>query len=124
MVEESDMKTLQVGIMSREAFQERTLKIARGEYKPKKNEPKIWFSSMKSLCEVLSENNMRLLRTIHEKNPESIKELSELTNREQSNLSRTLKTMARYGIIELKKIGKKSIPIAKALDFNISCSAI
>ena len=124
MVEENDMKTLQVGIMAREAFQERALKIARGEYKPKKTEPKVWFSSMKSLCEILSENNMSLLRVIHEQSPESIKELSELTNRKQSNLSRTLKTMARYGIVELKKIGKNSIPVAKALDFNISCSAI
>lgn len=118
------MKTLHVGIMSREDFQKRTLMIARGEYKPKGKEPKIWFSSMKSLCEVLSENNMRLLRLIHEKKPESIKELSELTNRKQSNLSRTLKTMARYGIVELKKIGKSVIPVAKAVDFNISCSAI
>jgi len=118
------MKALQVGIMSREEFQERTLKIARGEIKQPKNDPKIWFSSIKSLCEVLSDNNMRLLKVIDEKHPESIKELAELTNRKQSNLSRTLNTMARYGIIELKKKGKHCIPIAKALDFNITYSAV
>src|ERR1700688_3605799 len=102
------MKTLQVGIMSRDKFQGRTIQIASGRYKPKKNEPKIWFSSIKSLCEVLNENNMRLLQIIDKQKPESIKELAVLSKREPSNLSRTLNTMARYGIIEMKKIGKNS----------------
>ncbi|ETO93466.1 MarR family transcriptional regulator [Legionella oakridgensis] len=117
------MKTLQVGIMSRDKFQSRTIEIASGRYKPKKNEPKIWFSSIKSLCEVLNENNMRLLKIIDEQKPESIKELAALSKREPGNLSRTLSTMARYGIIEMKKVGKNSKPIAKALDFNIQYSA-
>ncbi len=117
------MKKLQVGIMSRDKFQSRAIEIASGRYKPKKNEPKIWFSSIKSLCEVLNENNMRLLKIIDEQKPQSIKELATLSKREPGNLSRTLNTMARYGIIEMKKIGKSSRPIAKALDFNIQYSA-
>ncbi|HAT1822259.1 TPA: transcriptional regulator [Legionella pneumophila] len=117
------MKTLQVGIMSRDKFQRRAIEVASGRYKPKKNEPKIWFSSIKSLCEVLNENNMRLLKIIDEKKPESIKELAALSKREPGNLSHTLSTMVRYGIIEMKKIGKNSKPIAKVLDFNIQYSA-
>ncbi|HAT7074193.1 TPA: MarR family transcriptional regulator [Legionella pneumophila] len=116
------MKTLQIGIMPRDKFQSRTIEIASGHYKPKKNEPKIWFSSIKSVCEVLNENNMKLLKIIAEQKPESIKELAVLSKRESSNLSRTLNTMARYGIIEMQKIGKNSKPIAKALDFNIQYS--
>ncbi|HEN5567343.1 TPA: transcriptional regulator, partial [Legionella pneumophila] len=53
----------------------------------------------------------------------SIEVLAALSKHEPGNLSRTLSTMARYGIIEMKKIGKKSKPIAKALDFNIQYSA-
>ncbi len=45
---------LNVGIMLREPFQQRVLIIAARRYKPAKIEPKIWFSSMKSLSEVLS----------------------------------------------------------------------
>jgi predicted transcriptional regulator len=93
-------------------------------YIPKKNEPKIWFSSIKSLGEVLSENNLRLLRIIDEEQPSSIKELAEITHRQPSNLSRTLRTMERYGIIEFKKSGKNSRPIAKALGFNIEYNAL
>lgn len=117
------MKVLQVGIMPREQFQARLIAIATGRYKPKKNEPKIWFSSIKSLCEVLSENNMRLLKVINEEKPASIQELAKITERAPSNLSRTLSTMARYGIVELIKNGRYSKPIAKAIDFNIQYRA-
>ncbi|WP_115710338.1 HVO_A0114 family putative DNA-binding protein [Legionella sainthelensi] len=116
------MKTLQIGIMSREKFQGHVTEIAAGRYIPEKNEPKIWFSSIKSLSEVLNENNMKLLKIIDEQKPESIKELAALSKRQPGNLSRTLNTMARYGIIEMKKIGKSSKPIAKALEFNIQYS--
>jgi predicted transcriptional regulator len=117
------MKVIQVGIMSRDKFQNRAIEIASGRYKPKRNEPKIWFSSIKSLSEVLNENNMRLLKIIDEQKPESIKELATIVARKPSNLSRTLNTMARYGIIRIEKKGKNSKPIAKALDFNIQYSA-
>ncbi len=118
------MNILQVGIMSREKFQLRVIEIASGRYKPKKTEPKVWFSSIKSLCEVLNENNMRLLHIIQEQKPDSIKELASITKRAPGNLSRTLNTMARYGIIELEKVGKNSRPITKAVNFNIQYSAV
>jgi len=38
-----------------------------------------------------------------DEHPQSLKELEELTGRSPSNLSRTLKTMAHYGIVELEK---------------------
>ena len=118
------MKIIKVGIMPRAHFQKRLIEIATGQYTPKKNEPKIWFSSIKSLGEVLSENNLRLLHVINEEKPASIKELAGITHRQPGNLSRTLKTMERYGIIEIKKNGKNSRPIAKALEFNIEYNAL
>jgi|APSaa5957512535_1039671.scaffolds.fasta_scaffold93163_2 predicted transcriptional regulator len=116
------MKTLNVGIMPREEFQKRTIAIASGDYKPQKDEPKIWFNSMKSLGEILSESNVKLLRLIDSENPESIKKLSEISGRESSNLSRTLKTLERYSIIELIRHNKMIKPIVKANDFNIHYS--
>ena len=67
---------LNVGIMPREQFQQRVLAIAAGRYTPQQGEPKIWFSSMKSLSEVLSDNNMRLLKMIEEKQPENLTALA------------------------------------------------
>ena len=105
--------------MPADKFQQRIIDIAAGRYKPSYNEPKIWFNSLKSLAEVLNENNTRLLNIIEKMNPLSVKELSELSDRKASNLSRTLKTLERYGIVELKRENKTVRPIVKANSFHI-----
>jgi predicted transcriptional regulator len=58
------MKSLVIGIMPQETIRERIYAVAKGEYKPKPSEPKIWFTSMKSLAEVLSDDNRALLHVI------------------------------------------------------------
>ena len=106
--------------MPREQFQRRVIDIAAGKTIPKRGEPKVWFSSMKSLSEVLSDNNVKLLKLINEHQPESLAKLAELSGRKPSNLSRTLKTMEKYGIVELRKHDSRKIrPIAKATEFDI-----
>ena len=96
-------KTLKVGIMPYEEMKVRTIAIAKGKYKLVAGEPKVWFSSIKSLANVLSEENQALLQVIREHNPESISELERLTGRRASNLTRTLHTLERYGIVSLKE---------------------
>ena len=113
------MKAIVIGIMPQEKIRERMLAIARGEYKPKAGEPKIWFTSMKSLAEVLSDENRALLKIIMETKPESISELAEATGRKPGNLSRTLKTMSNYGIVEMKREKRRVRPVAKATEFRI-----
>ena len=112
-------KRINIGIMSQDAMRDRMVAIARGEYKPKANEPKIWFSSMKSLAEVLSDENRALLKIIENVQPNSISGLAELTGRKQSNLSRTLKTMSSYGLVEMVKENRHVKPIVKATEFQI-----
>lgn len=120
------MKTLKIGIMPKEQYQKRVLQIASGKYKPKTGEPKIWFSSMKSMAEVLSDNNIQLLQLIATQQPESIKELAEISGRKPGNLSRTLHTMERFGIVDLKQVpGNKQIkPVVKATSFSIQTIAL
>lgn len=113
------MKSITIGIMPQDKIRERLYAIARGEYKPKPNEPKIWFTSMKSLAEVLSDDNRALLHVIKDAQPESISSLAEMTGRKPGNLSRTLKTMSNYGIVEMKRENNHVRPIAKVTDFHI-----
>lgn len=113
------MKTIVVGIMPQEKIRERVLAIARGDYKPKATEPKIWFTSMRSLAEVLSDENRALLKVIQDAKPQSISSLADITGRKPSNLSRTLKTMSNYGFVEMRRESKHVRPIAKATDFRI-----
>ena len=78
------MKKLVIGIASQQAIRARALAIARGDHQPRPNEPKIWFTSMRSLAEVLSDDNRALLRVIREQKPESLSQLAELTGRAPS----------------------------------------
>lgn len=113
------MKPILIGIMPQEKIRERALAIASGSYTPQPDEPKVWFVSMKSLAEVLSDENRALLHVMMDMQPESISALAEVTGRKQSNLSRTLKTMSHYGIVELKRERNQVRPVAKATEFRI-----
>ena len=113
------MKRIVIGIMPQEKIRERMLAIAKGAYKPKPGEPKVWFTSMKSLAEVLSDDNRALLTIIHESQPESITSLAAITGRKPGNLSRTLKTMSHYGIVEMRRENRHVRPIVNATEFQI-----
>lgn len=113
------MKAIIIGIMSQEQIRNRLFAIARGEYKPKPNEPKIWFTSMRSLAEVLSDENRALLKLMQENKPDSLTSLAVMSGRKLSNLSRTLKTMSHYGIVEMRREKNHVRPIAKATEFRI-----
>jgi len=78
--------------------------------------PKRWFDSDKTAAKVLgataspeaivkllSEENLALLHLIATKRPESVRELSKLARRKESNLSRTLKKLQGAGIVRLEK---------------------
>jgi predicted transcriptional regulator len=97
------MKTLKVGIASYEEMKARTLAIARGELKPKAGSPKVWFTSPESFARILSNRNRALLAEIVQSQPESLHELAARTGRSPGNLSRTLRTMERYGLVRLHK---------------------
>jgi len=95
--------TLKVGIADYEDMKARTLRIARGEEKSAPEDPKVWFTSTESFAKVLSAGNRELLRTIAERQPGSLDELAQMTGKAKSNLSRTLKKMASYGLVRMEK---------------------
>lgn len=123
-------KKAHIGIMPLNLYKERTIAIARGDYRPKMNEPKIWFTSLKSLASVLSEENQHLLKLIIEQQPKSVSELEGLTGhtRKAPNILRTLRKMEQYGLVQLIEDNKphrgRAPLIPKALfdEFSINLS--
>ncbi|MBE7419880.1 MAG: helix-turn-helix domain-containing protein [Ideonella sp.] len=103
------MKTLRVGIASYAEMKARTLAIARGELKAKPSDPKVWFTSPESFAKLLSNRNRALLAVIAESRPASLHELAARTGRAPSNLSRTLHTMERYGLVRLHKSARGAV---------------
>src|SRR5450631_1445055 len=102
------MKTLKVGIASYENMKARTMAIARGELRPKPGDRKVWFTSPESFAKLLANRNRSLLAQIAETHPESLRELAARTGRTPGNLSRTLKTMERYGIVRRTRVNEAS----------------
>ena len=117
------MKTIVVGVMPQKQIRARAIAIAKGEYKSKPCEPKIWFSSMKSVAEVLSNQNRALRRLIRETKPDSMAVLARATGRQPANLSRTLKTMSRYGLVDLQREKTHVRPVVTATEFRILAGA-
>lgn len=114
------MKKLIVGIASLDDMKSRSLAVARGEYSPKRGEPKVWFTSLESFAKVLSKRNVELLQIIAKHQPVGYKELGLLSGRKIPSLSRTLKTMERYGLVRLEKgPDRKIIPHALYSDVEL-----
>lgn len=113
------IKKLKVGIISKDEYIKRTIAIARGDYRPGKDEPKVWFDSVKSMAQVLGNENQQLLKMIIEHKPRSLSELERLSNRKKSTLSRTLKTLENYGVVELSRVKGRLVPQVKATDFSV-----
>lgn len=102
------MTTLKIGIATYDEMKARTLAIARGELKPKGSDPKVWFTSPESFAKLLSNKNRALLAAIAEQRPPSISALALATGRTPGNLSRSLRSMERYGLVKLHR-GERGI---------------
>ncbi len=74
---------------------------------------------MASLAAVLSEDNRALLRVIRNARPRSLTELADLTGRKVPNLSRTLRTMAGYGLVALERDKGEVRPTVLATQFTV-----
>lgn len=111
-------RQMNIGIMSRDNYKQYTIDIAKGKIIPNENDPKIWFESVESMAQILSTRNQELLRTIKENKPQSLTELAVASGRQISNLSRTLKSMERYGIVTLLRESGSIRPLVCVDKFN------
>lgn len=105
-------KVLRVGIAPRETIMRYTRDIVAGRRARLAEDPDVWFTSVESFAKILSEKNRALLTLIAEGQPDSIDALAAASGRAKSNLSRTLRTMERYGLVRLDKgEGRKLKPV-------------
>lgn len=102
---------LKIGIASAAFLKARTIAIASGKQRRRPGEPRVWFTSLNSVAQVLSEPNRALLELIRSSKPATMTELAELSGRKESNLSRTLRTMENYGLVRLAKTGRTVRPV-------------
>ncbi|MBI4837861.1 MAG: ArsR family transcriptional regulator [Nitrospirae bacterium] len=77
-------------------------KLERGE-KVKKHEG-ISFESLEAMRKVLTEERLKILKTIKKDHPKSIYELAKMLHRDIKNTFNDVQFLAQAGLIELKKI--------------------
>ena len=68
-----------------------------------KKEEGIYFESIDAVKSVLTNNRLLILKTIKEKHPKSIYELSKILGRNLKNVNQDLDMLFRIGLVELKK---------------------
>jgi predicted transcriptional regulator len=103
---------LKVGIAPRDAIARYTRDVVAGRRRRSVHDPDVWFTSVESFAKILSERNRELLALIAQRRPDSLDALATASGRAKSNLSRTLQTMARYGLVRLEKgEGRKIKPV-------------
>jgi len=115
------MTTVKIGIMNRDEFRERTISTAKGFYKPAPDEPTVWFDSVESMSRLLNTKNLELLKTIRRCKPQSLGELAEITGRRKESLSRTIKKMGDYGLVEIQEGPRHAkTPVVTADSFEVT----
>jgi predicted transcriptional regulator len=102
---------LKIGIASAAFLKARTIAIAEGKQRRRPGEPRVWFTSINSVAQVLSEPNRALLELIRKSKPATMTDLAELSGRKESNVSRTLRTMENYGLVRLTRAGRTVRPV-------------
>jgi predicted transcriptional regulator len=103
-------KVLKFGIASVPVQRARTLAIAAGKRQRCEDEPQVWFPSVMAMARVLSDENMALLKVIRESHPDSMDALAKAVGKHAPNVSRSLHTMAQYGLVKLVKHGRTVMP--------------
>ncbi len=109
------VKDIRVSIKSKEdlfnEFKEVWGRIEKGE-QVKKQEG-ISFENIEAMRKILSEERLRILKTIKKEHPKSIYELAKILNRDIKNTLDDVQFLAKIGLIELKKIKEgreKTVP--------------
>ena len=105
-------KVLKFGIAPVPAQRARTLAIAAGARQRAKDEPNVWFPTVTAMARVLSDENMTLLKVIRESHPDSMDALAKAVGKLAPNVSRSLHTMAQYGLVRFTKHGRTVRPHA------------
>ena len=86
--------------------------VARGEKTAPADAAEPSIESVEALVHILSPDNCRLMKIIRDKKPQSIAELSKPAHRAEPNLLCTLAKLQAVGLVELKTVDGRKVPVA------------
>ncbi|WP_231185039.1 hypothetical protein [Haladaptatus sp. DYF46] len=77
------------------------------------------FENEADLARLVSETNLKLLRTINEHEPESIRQVAELVDRDYRDVHRNLTELEALHVIEFVEEGQSRRPVVRYDDIEI-----
>lgn len=102
-----------VKIQSMKELEEEMRAVARGERDAPDDAALPSVESADALIRLLTPENRSLLRVIRDERPQSIADLARLTQRAESNLLRTLGKLEGVGLIELRMVERRKVPVLR-----------
>jgi predicted transcriptional regulator len=93
--------------------------VARGEREAPRDAASPSIESAGALIRLLTPENRSLLRTIRDNRPQSVAELARLTNRAEPNLLRTLGKLEAFGLLEMRTVARRKVPMPTISTFHL-----
>lgn len=114
------LPVLTLGVMRATALQARHRAIAQGHFTPGPDDPKIWFTAIQTLADLLSDERRALLDALDEHQPESVLALSQWLGQPVVEVHQQLGPLVTHGLVEMRDQPKgPPRPVAKANVFHI-----
>jgi len=91
-------------------------KVFGNPKKAENDEPglKIYVESLEQLSSILSTKKITLFQYLSEHKGKSVGEIAGILGRKQEAISRDLQLLKDFGLVKMKKKGRKSIPMVSA----------
>ena len=102
-----------VKIQSMKELEEEMRAVARGEREAPDDAARPSVESADALIRLLTPENRSLLRVIRDEHPQSVADLARLTQRAESNLLRTLGKLEAVGLIEMREVERRKVPVLR-----------
>lgn len=95
------------------------LRGARGEIDAPNDAGEPSFESAEALMRLLTPENRQLLGIIRDRRPQSVSELARMSGRAEPNVSRTLAKLAAVGLVDMRSVANKRMPVAKVATLRL-----
>lgn len=105
-------QTLKIEVASSEEARERSRERLRAAIEADEPQPAtLSFESPGEALSLLSDERYRLLRGITRYEPDSVSDLARAVERDKGSVSRDLKELESYGLVELVRDGQRKYPV-------------
>lgn len=88
----------------------------------KKGSETLELKTLKEFNSLFSGNNLKILKILAKNSHNSVQDIVDNTGLKQSNVSRALNKLRKYGVVQLEKNGKLTQPILIDTSFNLNFS--